>query len=51
MIIIQGTSTDEDVRKIVVSLAGMDGEALLSCEKAVGLSFMPSTDAQMWGIE
>jgi hypothetical protein len=38
---------DESVKKIVVSLAGMDGEASSSCEKDIGPSFMPSTDIQM----
>ena len=40
---------DQDVGKIVVSLAGMDvldGEALLSCEKAIGHSFIPPSDIE-----
>lgn len=41
---------DESEKKIVVSLAGMDGEASSSCEKAIGPSFMPSTDIQILGI-
>ena len=43
---------DEDVGKIVVSLAGMDvlnTEALSSCEKAIGRSFIPSTEIQNVG--
>ena len=38
---------DQDVEKIIVSLAVMDmldGEALLSCEKAIGHSFISPSD-------
>ena len=40
---------DQDVREIIVSLAGMDvlnGEALLSCEKAIGHPFIPPKDIE-----
>ena len=38
---------DQDIRNTIMSLSGvdfLDAEALLSCEKAIGHSFIPSAD-------
>lgn len=45
---------DQDVTKMIVSLAGMDmldAEDLSSCKKAIGRSFLSATDIEMLRIE